>query len=77
MGGAHRTRGPLGRPQRRVRFLFGRGYTEFLLYGLEMGVRDFRFGENIKEVGIKNLIVTNGASEYWIRGNTIFDQNIP
>ena len=37
---------------------------------------DFRFGENIKEVGIKNLIVTNGASEYWIRGNTIFDQNI-
>jgi 2-keto-4-pentenoate hydratase len=37
---------------------------------------DFRFGENIKEVGIKNLIVTNGASEYWVRGSTIFDQNI-
>jgi len=30
---------------------------------------DFRFGENIKEVGIKNLISTNGASEYWIKGN--------
>ena len=37
---------------------------------------DFRFGENIKEVGIKNLIVTNGASEYWVRGSTICDQNI-
>jgi len=29
---------------------------------------DFRFASNIKEVGIKNLIVTNGASEYWIKG---------
>jgi 2-keto-4-pentenoate hydratase len=28
---------------------------------------DFRFGENIQKVGIKNLIMTNGASEYYIK----------
>ena len=36
---------------------------------------DFRFGNNIKDVGIKNLISTNGASEYWIRGNKIHSLN--
>ena len=33
---------------------------------------DFRFGENIKEVGINNLISTNGASEFWISGRKHF-----
>ena len=37
---------------------------------------DFRLGKNIKDVGIRNLILLNGASEYWIRGNQIFNQNI-
>ena len=33
---------------------------------------DFRFGNNIKNVGIENLIANNGASEYWIKGLNIF-----
>ena len=37
---------------------------------------DFRFGDNIKEVGINNLIITNGASEYWVRSEKIFPLNI-
>lgn len=36
---------------------------------------DFRFGDNIKDVGINNLIMTNGASEYWIRSNKVFNLN--
>ena len=36
---------------------------------------DFRFGDNIKEVGINNLIITNGASEYWIRSEEICPLN--
>ena len=37
---------------------------------------EFRFGDNIKDVGIKNLIMTNGASEYWIRGKNIFPLDV-
>ena len=33
---------------------------------------DFRFGNDIKKIGIKNLISTNGASEYWIKSNDLF-----
>ena len=33
---------------------------------------DFRFGENIKEVGIKNLIISNGASEFYVQSKEIF-----
>ena len=36
---------------------------------------DFRFGGNIKEIGINNLISTNGASEYWISGKKNFALN--
>ena len=36
---------------------------------------DFRFGENIRDVGILNLIMTNGASEYWVRSNESFTLN--
>ena len=32
---------------------------------------DFRFGENIKDVGINNLISTNGASEYYIKSKKL------
>lgn len=34
---------------------------------------DFRFGENIKDVGINNLIISNGASEYYIKGANTFN----
>ena len=27
---------------------------------------DFRFGENIRDIGINNLIATNGASDFWV-----------
>jgi len=33
---------------------------------------DFRFGSNIKDVGINNLIVSNGASEYYIKSNKYY-----
>ena len=33
---------------------------------------DFRFGTKIKDIGIKNLIMSNGASEYWIKGDTLY-----
>lgn len=33
---------------------------------------DFRFGDNIKDVGINNLIMSNGASEYWVRSNEAY-----
>ena len=33
---------------------------------------DFRFGENIKEVGILNLIISNGASEFYIMSEKYF-----
>ena len=36
---------------------------------------DFRFGDNIKEVGINNLIITNGASEYWVRSEETYPLN--
>ena len=29
---------------------------------------DFRFNKKLKDIGINNLISTNAASEYWIRG---------
>lgn len=34
---------------------------------------DFRFGANIKEVGIHNLIISNGASEYYIKGDNFYN----
>jgi len=36
---------------------------------------DFRFGENIKDVGINNLIVSNGASEFYIQGEKTYQLN--
>ncbi len=34
---------------------------------------DFRFGDNIKEVGINNLIISNGASEFYIQSDRYFE----
>ena len=33
---------------------------------------DFRFTHSIDKIGINNLISTNGASDYWIKGTNIF-----
>ena len=33
---------------------------------------DFRFTQSINKIGINNLISTNGASDFWIKGNDIF-----
>ena len=33
---------------------------------------DFRFTQSIDKIGINNLISTNGASDFWIKGNDIF-----
>ena len=33
---------------------------------------DFRFRKHINKIGIENLISTNGASDYWIKGKNIF-----
>ena len=32
---------------------------------------DFRFTHSIDKIGINNLISTNGASDFWIKGNEI------
>ena len=49
--------------------------SELLFDGMFPSIElvDFRFGTNIKEVGINNLIVTNGASEYYIKSDTLYD----
>ena len=36
---------------------------------------DFRFDKPINKIGIKNIIATNGASDFWIKGNKIFKLN--
>ena len=36
---------------------------------------DFRFIKPINEIGIENLIATNGASDYWIKGKKIYKLN--
>ncbi len=36
---------------------------------------DFRFNKQLKDIGICNLIASNGASEYWIKSKKEFDIN--
>ena len=36
---------------------------------------DFRFNNELKKIGIDNIISTNGASEYWIKGLKEFKLN--
>ena len=36
---------------------------------------DFRFRKPLSDIGVINLIATNGASDYWIHNNRIFNIN--
>ena len=36
---------------------------------------DFRFNKKLKDIGINNLIATNGCSEYWIKSKKEFKIN--
>ena len=36
---------------------------------------DFRFNKNLSEIGINNIISSNGASEYWIKNEKEFKLN--
>jgi len=36
---------------------------------------DFRFGDKIKDIGINNLVATNGANEYWVKSDKNFQLN--
>ena len=50
---------------------------EFLLDGLvcSMEINDFRFAKPLAEIGPRNVISTNGASEFWLRNEKIFKIN--
>ena len=50
-------------------FSFERAHELFDIMFPSLELVDFRFGLNIKDVGINNLIVTNGASEFYIVSN--------
>ena len=47
--------------------------TETVMGSVE--IVDFRFNNELKKIGINNLIATNGASEYWIKGLKEFKLN--
>ena len=47
--------------------------TETVMGSVE--IVDFRFNNELKKIGINNLISTNGASEYWIKGLKEFKLN--
>jgi len=36
---------------------------------------DFRFGENIKQIGVNNLIASNGASEFYVKSKKTYKLN--
>ena len=38
-------------------------------------INDFRFAKPLPEIGARNVISTNGASEYWLRNKKIFNIN--
>mgnify|MGYP001224757428 CR=1 FL=1 len=50
---------------------------EYLFDGFvcSLEIVDFRFNKTLKEIGVLNLIATNGASEYWIRNSEVFNLN--
>ena len=47
--------------------------TETVMGSVE--IVDFRFNNELKKIGINNIISTNGASEYWIKGLKEFKLN--
>ena len=48
-------------------------YIDSIIPSIE--IVDFRFNKKLKDIGINNLISTNGASEYWIKGKEEFKLN--
>ena len=50
---------------------------DFLLDGLvcSIEINDFRFAKPLPEIGARNVISTNGASEFWLRNEKIFNIN--
>ena len=54
-------------------FLFNNANKLFDIVFPSIEIVDFRFGEEIKEVGINNLIASNGASEYYIKGDNFIE----
>ena len=44
---------------------------DFMLPSIE--IVDLRFGTDVEEVGINNLIINNGASEFYIQGSKFFN----
>jgi len=56
------------------------GYLEegdLLLDGLvcSIEINDFRFAKPLSEIGARNVISTNGASEFWLRNEKIYNIN--
>ena len=47
---------------------------DFILPSIE--IVDLRFGTNVKEIGINNLVINNGASEFYIQGSKYSKLNI-
>ena len=50
---------------------------DLLLDGLvcSIEINDFRFAKPLPEIGARNVISTNGASEFWLRNEKIFNIN--
>tara|TARA_B100000029_G_scaffold409025_1_gene410468 strand:+ start:204 stop:1001 length:798 start_codon:yes stop_codon:yes gene_type:complete len=50
-------------------------YNLFEGFVCSIEIVDFRFQKPINEIGVENLIATNGASDYWIKGKIIYKIN--
>ena len=52
-------------------------FSDELFDGLlpSIEVVDFRFNKELKDIGIHNLISSNGASEHWVYGENIYPIN--
>ena len=50
---------------------------DLLLDGLvcSIEINDFRFAKPLSEIGARNVISTNGASEFWLRNEKIYNIN--
>ena len=50
---------------------------DLLLDGLvcSIEINDFRFSKPLQEIGARNVISTNGASEFWLRNEKIYNIN--
>lgn len=52
-------------------------HIDYLFDGFvcSLEIVDFRFNKTLKEIGVLNLIATNGASEFWIRNSEVFEMS--